>query len=137
FERGEKTPSAFTLQKWLVAVVKKEIPWYYDVSKCPPQHALIDLEAAFKNFHRLQKKSGYTLRDKKGRLQGLPNFKKKGRKDSFYLEGAVRIESGKIKRPRIGWVNLSEKIETDTIKNCVVSRKADQWFVASNIDFTP
>ena len=97
FKSGEKIPNAITLHKWLVAIVKKENPWYYDSSKCSPQEALRDLEKAFKNFHRLQKKSGYTLKDKKGFLKGLPNFKKKGKKDSFYLEGAIRIEKNLIK----------------------------------------
>ena len=76
YSKGEKTPSAIDLHKWLVATIKKEYSWYYDYSKCSPQKALIDLESAYKNFHRIQKKSGYSLKDKKGRLQGLPNFKK-------------------------------------------------------------
>ena len=92
YAKGEKTPSAIDLHKWLVATIKKEFSWYYNYSKCSPQKALIDLETAFKNFHRTQKKSGYSLKDKKGRLKGLPNFKKKGIKDSFYLEGAIKIQ---------------------------------------------
>ena len=36
FKEGVKTPSAIDLHKWLVAVVKKENPWYYNSSKCPP-----------------------------------------------------------------------------------------------------
>jgi predicted O-methyltransferase YrrM len=45
-----------------------------------------DLETAFKNFHRTQKKSNYSLKDKKGRLKGLPNFKKKGKGKLHLLE---------------------------------------------------
>ena len=130
FEKRTKTPSSIDLHKWLVATIKKENPWYYEVSKCSPQEALRNLEKAFKNFHRLQKKSGYCLKDKKSRLKGLPNFKKKGNKDSFYLEGAIRIENNLIKLPKIGWVKLSEKINVGYIKNCVVSRKADDWYVS-------
>ena len=59
FKSGEKIPSAITLHKWLVSDIKKEYPWYYNSSKCAPQEALRDLEKAFKNFHRLQKKSRY------------------------------------------------------------------------------
>lgn len=136
FKSGEKIPSAITLHKWLVAIVKKENPWYYDSSKCSPQEALRDLEKAFKNFHRLQKKSGYTLKDKKGFLKGLPNFKKKGKKDSFYLEGAIRIENNLIKLPKIGWVKLSERVNVGEIKNCVVSRKADDWFLSFKTEYT-
>ena len=35
-----KFPSAIDLHKWLVALVKPECPWYYEVSKCAPQYAL-------------------------------------------------------------------------------------------------
>jgi putative transposase len=137
FKNGEKIPSAITLHKWLVATVKKENPWYYESSKCSPQEALRDLEKSFKNFHRLQKKSGYSLKDKKGFLKGLPNFKKKGKKDSFYLEGSIRIENNLIKLPKIGWVKLSEKIDTTNIKNCVISRIANNWFVSFKTEYKP
>lgn len=137
FKEGVKTPSAIDLHKWLVAVIKKENPWYYNSSKYSPQEALRDLERAFKNFHRLQKKSGYTLKDKKGLLKGLPNFKKKGKKESFYLEGAIRIENNLIKLPKIGWVKLSENVDVETIKNCVISRKAGNWFISFKTEYTP
>jgi len=137
FKSGEKIPSAITLHKWLVATVKKENAWYYASSKCSPQEALRDLEKAFKNFHRIQKKSAYTLKDKKGFLKGLPNFKKKGKKDSFYLEGNIRIEGKFIKLPKIGWVKLSEKIDTANIKNCVISRIANNWFVSFKTEYKP
>ena len=137
FKQGEKIPSAITLHKWLIATVKKENPWYYRSSKWSPQEALRNLEKAFKSFHRLQKKSGYTLKDKKGNLKGLPNFKKKGRKDSFYLEGAIKVEGNLIKLPKIGWVKVSENRDIGSIKNCVISRKADNWFVAFKTEYTP
>ena len=137
FSKKEKKPSAIDLHKWLVATIKKEYSWYYDYSKCSPQQALRDLETAYKSFHRTQKKSGYSLKDKKGRLQGLPNFKKKGIKDSFYLEGAIKIQDKKIKLPKIGWINLSEYAEVSIIKNCVVSRVANDWFIAFKIEYNP
>ena len=134
YEQGEKIPNAIALHKWLVATIKKENPWYYESSKCSPQEALRNLEKAFKNFYNLQSKSGYKLKDKKGLLKGVPNFKKKGKKDSFYLERNIRIQNGYVKLPRIGWVKLSEKIEIENIKNCVISRTADQWFIAIKKD---
>lgn len=137
FDKKEKIPSAIDLHKWLVATVKKDNPWYYESSKCAPQEALRNLETAFKNFHKLQKKSGYSLKDKKGRLKGLPNFKKKGGGDSFYLEGAIRTQGSFIKLPKIGWIKLAENIEFDNIKNCVVSRTANNWYVAFRQEFTP
>ncbi len=137
YNSGVKIPSSITLHKWLVATIKKENPWYYEVSKTSPQEALRNLEKAFKSFHRIQKQSKYTLKDKKGRLKGLPNFKKKGIKDSFYLEGAIRVENNLIKLPRIGWVKLSENITVDYLKNCVISRKANHWFVSFKTEYLP
>lgn len=137
FNNGVKTPSAIDLHKWLVADIKKENPWYYESSKCAPQEALRNLEKAFKSFHRLQKKSKYTLKDKNGNLKGLPNFKKKGKKDSFYLEGAIKIENNHIKLPKIGLVKVSENIEITNIKNCTISRKANHWFVSFKTEYNP
>lgn len=137
YEKGEKTPSSITLHKWLVATIKKEYEWYYNYSKFSPQQALRNLETAFKNFHRIQKSSNYNLFDKKGRLKGLPRFKKKGVRDSFYLEGNIKINGNKIKLPKIGWVKLSEYIEVSSIKNCVISRTADEWFISFKVVHNP
>ncbi|ELS05422.1 Helix-turn-helix domain protein, partial [Xenococcus sp. PCC 7305] len=41
-----KFPTAIDLHKWLVALVKPEYPWYYEVSKCAPQYALRHLRKA-------------------------------------------------------------------------------------------
>lgn len=135
YSSGEKVPSAITLHKWLVATIKKENPWYYEVSKCSPQEALRNLEKAFKSFHRIQKQSKYSLKDKKGRLKGLPNFKKKGNKDSFYLEGTIRIEKNLIKLPKIGWIKCSEVLPNGNIKNVVISRKGDEWFISLKTEY--
>ena len=146
FKDGKSIPSAITLHKWLVATVKKKHSWYYEVSKCAPQQALRNLETAYKNFHRLQKQSGYKLLHYKHvngvkvsiGLQGLPRYKKKGRGDSFYLEDngkyGIRIEDNKVKLPRIGWVKLSETLEVKSIKNCTISRTADHWFITFRVE---
>jgi putative transposase len=137
FEAKEKIPGAIDLHKWLVATVKKDSPWYYEYSKCSPQQALRDLESAYKEFHRIQKPSGYKLLDKKGRLKGTPNFKRKGVHDSFYLEGSVQFNGNKIKLPKIGWVRLSEVPTAFSAKNCTISRTANEWFVAFKQEYTP
>ena len=38
-EEKIKFPTAIDLHKWLVALVKSENQWYYEVSKCAPQYA--------------------------------------------------------------------------------------------------
>nr|WP_293103491.1 hypothetical protein [Okeania sp. SIO2F4] len=58
--------------------------------------ALRNLERAFKNFLTIPK-------------HGFPKFNKKGKKDSFYLEGTIKILKGNyIKLPRIGIVKTYE-----------------------------
>ena len=124
FEDKEKHPSAIDLHKKLVKEVKSENEWYYEVSKCSPQQSLRDLDIAFKRFFK--KTSAY------------PKFKKKGQKDSFYLEGNIKIENNRIKVPIFGWVRLSEKIENiEGIKNVRISRQSTNWFVSFKTEFRP
>ena len=125
---GEKRPSAITLHKRLVAEVKSAHPWYYEVSKCAPQQALRDLERAFQNF--------FTIPER-----GFPKFKKKGKKDKFYLEGNVQILGNRIKLPKIGWVKTYEKHLPPILKtkssNVTISLRAGRWFVAYKVDVQP
>lgn len=119
YEQKEKRPSAIDLHKKLVAEVKKENAWYYEVSKCSPQEALRNLDKAYLKCFREKK--------------GLPVFKKKGIRDSFYLEGNITATNGKIKLPKFGWVKLSESVDIQGVKNVTVSKTAGQWFVAFKI----
>jgi putative transposase len=113
----EKLPSAIDLHKQLVAEVKTANPWYYEVSKCAPQQALRNLSQAFKNWwiHKHCKK---------------PKFKKKGKRDSFYLEGSIRISGNKIKVPIFGWLTCDEILPTTIPKNVTISKRASKWFIS-------
>ncbi|NES65370.1 MAG: IS200/IS605 family element transposase accessory protein TnpB [Okeania sp. SIO2D1] len=125
YKETKKRPSAITLHKRLIAEVKSENPWYYEVSKCAPQQALRDLERAFKNFLTIP-----------GR--GFPVFKKKGKKDSFYLEGSIKILKGNyIKLPRIGIVKTYEILPSVPVKNVRISKKADNWYISFKYDDQP
>lgn len=116
-----KFPSAIDLHKWLVAHIKSMFPWYYEVSKCAPQQALRNLRKAFDDFFK--KKSCF------------PKFKKKHKSDSFYLEGAIKLEERRIKLPKIGWVKTYERLPTGIKpKNLVVSRHGDRWLVSFKIE---
>ena len=127
-QAGEKRPSAISLHKRLVREVKSENLWYYEVSKFTPQKALRDLERAFKNF--------FTVKD-----TGFPKLKKKGRKDSFFLEGNIQISGNRIKLPKIGWVKTYEKhlppILVKSNSNVTISRRANRWFIAYKVDVDP
>jgi len=111
-----KIPTAVDLHKKLVAEVKRANPWYYQVSKCAPQEALRNLERAIKRW-----------RAGKSRF---PVFKKKGKLDSFYLEGGIRISGNKIKVPIFGWLACYEVLPAVVPKNVVISRRAHRWFIS-------
>jgi putative transposase len=116
-----KFPSAIDLHKWLVALVKPVNPWYYEVSKCAPQYALRQLREA---WDRCLKK-----------VSGVPRFKKKGRKDSFTLDGSIKVEHFKVKVPVIGWLKTYERLPQGVIpKSVTISRHADRWFISFKIE---
>lgn len=119
-----KFPSAIDLHKWLVASVKVENPWYYESSKSAPQNALRDLSQGFKDFFQQTK--------------GFPNFKKKGKKDSFTLDGSITVDHQKIKVPVIGWLKTYERLPQGVKpKSVTISRQVDKWFISFKIEVEP
>lgn len=123
-EEKIKFPSAIDLHKWLVALVKPENLWYYEVSKCAPQYALMHLREAWDRCFK--------------RVSGVPRFKKKGRHDSFSLDGSIKLEHFKIKVPIIGWLKTYERLpQTFTPKSVTISRHADRWFISFKVEVDP
>jgi putative transposase len=131
FDKKEKIPNAIELHRELNKLKKTDIPWMYNSSKSSPQNALRDCDRSFQNFFTRCKKK---VRGKKG----FPKFKsKKNDKQSFRLDGAISVESGYIKLPRIGKLKLAEKnyIPTDCkILSATVSKKAGRWFVSVQVE---
>jgi len=119
-----KFPTAIDLHKWLVALVKPEYPWYYEVSKCAPQYALKALRDAWgRCFNKIGK---------------APRFKKKGKKDKFTLDGSISIEPFQIRVPIIGWLKTYERLPTGIVpKSVTISRQADSWFISFKIEAEP
>ena len=117
-----KFPSAITLHKWLVALVKPENPWYYECSKSAPQEALRNLAKAWSDAFKKNKKP--------------PRFKKKGKSDSFTLEGTCKVvDSFTIQVPKIGKLRTYERLpQPEKIKSVTISRQADRWFISFRID---
>lgn len=120
-----KFPTAFDLHKILVREVKVENPWYYKSSKCSPNEALRNLQSAFKKMHSVNG-------------SGFPRFKKKGDKNSFYIQNSNRsmgVSKKKIELPKIGWVSTKESIpEGAQIKSVVISERAGRWFLSYKIE---
>ncbi|MEQ9551857.1 MAG: zinc ribbon domain-containing protein [Coleofasciculus sp. G3-WIS-01] len=80
-----KFPTGIDLHKWLVALVKPICPWYYEVSKCAPQYALRELSVAWKRAFKKTSKP--------------PRFKRKGKHDSFTLDGSIKVEHNRVRLP--------------------------------------
>jgi len=119
-----KFPTAIDLHKLLVAMVKPECPWYYEVSKCAPQYALRHLSEAWKQAFKKVKKP--------------PKFKKKGRADSLTLDGSITVEHHRIKVPKIGWLKTYERLPQGIKpKSVTISRAADRWFISFKIEIEP
>ena len=116
-----KFPSAIELHKLLVALCKPRNLWYYEVSKCAPQFALRHLREA---WNRCFKK-----------VSKPPKFKKKGRNDSFTLDGRIKVDHHHVKLPVIGWAKTFERLPQGVNpKTITISRTADRWFVSFKIE---
>lgn len=155
--KQEPVPTTIELHKLLVKDVKSKNEWYYESSKCSPQMALSNLSDAFKRFwkqHKINKTlpfkkkylRRYLLQKQRGEIKelrlehekGFPRFKKRGQHDSFYLYGAIHIDENKIKVPKIGWLRTYEILPVCvTPKSVVISRTANDWFIAFIIDDNP
>jgi putative transposase len=119
-----KFPTAIDLHKWLVALVKPENQWYYECSKSAPQEALRNLR---KSWDRCFQK-----------ISGVPRFKKKGKHDSFTLEGTVKIVgNNKIQVPKLGILKTYERLPQVIPKSVTISRQADRWFISFKIEVEP
>jgi putative transposase len=141
YERGEKAPNAIDLHRRLNRLKRTEVPWMYAVSKCAPQEALRNLDAAYVNFFRR------VARKKQGLLDGEVGFPKPKTKKhglgSFRLTGAIRISERHIQLPRLGKLRLKERgylpaDGTPEVKvfSATVSEKAGRWFVAVQVEQT-
>jgi putative transposase len=103
---------------------RESFPWMLEVTKCAPQLAIKDLGMAFKNFFE-------------GRA-GRPQFKKKGRHDSFRISNdQFVIEGRRIRIPNLGWVKLAEPLRFEgKILGATVSRTVAEWYVSVQVEMS-
>ena len=129
---SKRSPTAIKLHRELNALKKTDVPWMYRVSKCAPQEALRNLDAAFQQFFRrcaLKKQGTWT-----GKL-GYPRFKtKKKGLGSFRLTGRIVVSEKAIVLPRLGRLRLKERGYLPTsgvqILSATVSEQAGHWYVS-------
>ena len=127
YEAGEK-PSALGLRTQFHALRKEQLPWTYDVTKCAIKGAFMDVAAAFKNFFEGRKA---------GRKTGYPKFKSKKRaRQSFFLANdKFTVGDHWIDVPKLGWVNMAEKLRfSGKIMSARISKSASWWFVSITVE---
>ena len=132
YKATKRSPTAIELHRELNGLKKTDVPWMYEVSKCAPQEALWNLDAAFTHFFRrcaLKKQGKWT-----GTL-GYPRFKTKKRGlGSFRLTGSIVVSEKAIVLPRLGRLRLKEReyLPTSGVKilSATVSEQAGHWYVS-------
>jgi putative transposase len=136
YRTTKKSPTAIELHRELNALKKTDVPWMYSVSKCAPQEALWNLDAAFVHFFRrcvLKKQHKW-----KGKL-GYPQFKtKKKGLGSFGLTGTIVVSAETIVLPRLGRLRLKEHgyLPTNGVRvlSVTISEQAGHWYVSLQVE---
>jgi putative transposase len=122
YEAGGKFIRYVAMAKQLTAWRNgTETAWLADAPVHPLQHALKDLERAYKNFF--------------AKRADFPRFKKKGQGNSFRYPDPKQIKldqaNSRIFLPKLGWVlyRNSRKV-LGVVKNVTVSSKDGKWFIS-------
>jgi putative transposase len=122
YEAGGKfigyVPMAKQLTEWRNDA---ETPWLKEAPVHPLQHALKDLERAYKNFF--------------AKRAMFPRFKRKGRGESFRYPDAQQFEideaNSRIRLPKLGWIRYrNSRNILGAAKNITVSQSAGQWYAS-------
>lgn len=98
-----------------------ETAWLKDAPVHPLQHALKDLEKAYKNF--FEKRADF------------PRFKRKGQSDSFRYPDPKQIKldqaNSRLFLPKLGWLRYRNSREVlGELRNVTVSLNGGKWFVS-------
>ena len=98
-----------------------ETAWLKETPSQALQHALKDLEKAFKGFF--------------AKRTGFPRFKKKGSGDSFRYPEPKQIQldqsNNRILLPKLGWLRYRNSREAlGQVRNVTVSQSGGKWFIA-------
>lgn len=121
-EAGGKFIGYVTMAKELTAWRNgTQTPWLKDAPVHPLQHALKDLERAYKNFF--------------AKRADFPRFKKKGQRGGFRYPDAkqIKVDQGnsRIFLPKLGWLRYRNSRDMlGIVRNATVSQSGGKWFVS-------
>ena len=98
-----------------------ETPWLKDAPVHPLQHALKDLERAYKNFF--------------AKRAGFPRFKRKGSGERFRYPDAKQFvidqPNSRIKLPKLGWMRYRNSRDIlGAAKNITISQSGGKWYAS-------
>jgi putative transposase len=122
YQSGERFTGYFAMAKQLTEWRNgAETPWLKDAPVHPLQHALKDLERAYKNFF--------------ARRADLPRFRRKGSGESFRYPDAKQFEidpsNSRIKLPKLGWMRYRNSRDIlGTPKNITIRLSAGKCYAS-------
>uniref|UniRef100_UPI0004DF370D RNA-guided endonuclease InsQ/TnpB family protein n=1 Tax=Chloroflexus sp. MS-G TaxID=1521187 RepID=UPI0004DF370D len=129
-------PNAMALKKQFNAITYTDPQWLDENGR--PWLRDIHRDAHAQPFAHLAKAWERFFTDlKAGKEAHAPRFKKKGRcRDSFYVANdKFRLDGKTIRLPKIGEVAMTEELRfKGKILGATVSRTADRWFVAIQVE---
>jgi putative transposase len=142
-----RRPVAMALKKQFNAIKYQRFPWLKDIHRDAHAQPFEHLRRAWSRFFAEIRGGARIAPDNKAerralREQGIklacpPTFKKKGKcRDSFYIANdKFRIEGQTICLPKVGAVAMREALRfAGKILGATVSRTADRWFVAIQVE---
>ena len=99
----------------------RETPWLKDAPVHPLQHALKDLDRAYKNFF--------------AKRAGFPRFKRKGSGERFRFPDAKQFvidqPNSRIKLPKLGWMRYRNSRDIlGVAKNVTISQSGGKWYAS-------
>jgi putative transposase len=121
YSKGSK-PSGRGLKKQFNQTKYAEFPWLKEIPRDCHSQPFANLQKAFSTFFKTKK--------------GYPKFKKRGRKDSFYIANdRIKVGIKKCCLPKIGWVKMTEELRFEgKLLSATVSKTAGRWFIALNVE---
>ena len=135
YAAGQK-PSAMALKKQFNAIKYTDPQWLDENGQ--PWLKTIHRDAHARPFVHLDRAWNQFFNDlKSGKPAHEPRFKKKGRcRDSFYVANdKFKLSDKMIRLPKIGHVAMAEALRFEgKILGATVSRTADRWFVAIQVE---
>ena len=91
--------------------------WLKEVSSKAVKQALIYADRAFRNYF--------------SKRNGKPTFKKKGKAESFYLIGTIKVERHRIFVPKLKWIRLKEfGYIPKNISSVTISMKNGRYYIS-------